>query len=109
MSKIGNRLSFKNSNYFTDSDGLEYKLSENNKVKIYVQVMDLAASGGYYLALAGDKIVAHPTSLVGSIGVIALKVNLKDLMTKIGVEWEIVKLKESLDEKIASNCCFVKD
>ena len=34
MSKIGNRLSFKNSNYFTDSDGLEYKLSENNKVKI---------------------------------------------------------------------------
>ena len=73
----------------------EYK--ENNKVKVYVQVMDLAASGGYYVALAGDEIIAHPTSLVGSIGVIALKVNLKDLMTKIGVDWEIVKSGDKKD------------
>jgi len=73
----------------------DYK--ENNKVKIYVQVMDLAASGGYYVALAGDEIIAHPTSLVGSIGVIALKVNLKDLMTKIGVDWEIVKSGDKKD------------
>ena len=73
----------------------DYK--ENNKVKIYVQVMDLAASGGYYVALAGDEIIAHPTSLVGSIGVIALKVNLKDLMTKIGVNWEIVKSGDKKD------------
>ena len=73
----------------------DYK--ENNKVKVYVQVMDLAASGGYYVALAGDEIVAHPTSLVGSIGVIALKVNLKNLMTKIGVDWEIVKSGDKKD------------
>ena len=73
----------------------DYK--DNNKVKIYVQVMDLAASGGYYVALAGDEIIAHPTSLVGSIGVIALKVNLKDLMTKIGVNWEIVKSGDKKD------------
>tara|TARA_Y100001960_G_scaffold237206_1_gene249939 strand:- start:359 stop:1285 length:927 start_codon:yes stop_codon:yes gene_type:complete len=73
----------------------DYK--ESNKVKIYVQVMDLAASGGYYVALAGDEIIAHPTSLVGSIGVIALKVNLKDLMTKIGVDWEIVKSGDKKD------------
>ena len=73
----------------------EYK--ENNKVRVYVQVMDLAASGGYYVALAGDEIIAHPTSLVGSIGVIALKVNLKDLMTKIGVDWEIVKSGDKKD------------
>ena len=59
--------------------------------------MDLAASGGYYVALAGDEIIAHPTSLVGSIGVIALKVNLKDLMTKIGVDWEIVKSGDKKD------------
>jgi len=70
---------------------------DKNKVKIYVQVMDLAASGGYYVALAGDEIIAHPTSLVGSIGVIALKVNLKDLMTKIGVDWEIVKSGDKKD------------
>jgi len=70
---------------------------DSNKVKIYVQVMDLAASGGYYVALAGDEIIAHPTSLVGSIGVIALKVNLKELMTKIGVDWEIVKSGDKKD------------
>ena len=70
---------------------------ENNKVKIYIQVMDLAASGGYYVSLAGDKIIAHPTSLVGSIGVIALKVNLEELMSKIGVNWEIVKSGDKKD------------
>ena len=70
---------------------------ESNKVKIYIQVMDLAASGGYYVSLAGDKIIAHPTSLVGSIGVIALKVNLEELMTKIGVNWEIVKSGDKKD------------
>jgi len=73
----------------------QYK--EKTKVKIYVQVMDLAASGGYYVAVAGDEIIAHPTSLIGSIGVIALKVNLKDLMTKIGVNWEIVKSGDKKD------------
>jgi protease-4 len=70
---------------------------EKNKVKIYVQVMDLAASGGYYIAMAGDQIIAHPTSLIGSIGVIALKVNLKDLMAKIGVDVEIVKSGDKKD------------
>jgi protease-4 len=60
-------------------------------------VMDLAASGGYYIALAGDEIIAHPTSLIGSIGVIALKVNLQELMAKIGVSWEIVKSGDKKD------------
>ncbi len=73
----------------------EYK--EKTKVRVYVQVMDLAASGGYYVAIAGDEIIAHPTSLIGSIGVIALKVNLKELMTKVGVSWEIVKSGDKKD------------
>lgn len=70
---------------------------DKSKVRIYIQVMDLAASGGYYIALAGDEIIAHPTSLIGSIGVIALKVNLQELMTKIGVSWEIVKSGDKKD------------
>jgi protease IV len=70
---------------------------DKQKVRIYIQVMDLAASGGYYIALAGDEIIAHPTSLIGSIGVIALKVNLQELMTKIGVSWEIVKSGDKKD------------
>ena len=70
---------------------------ESSNVRIYIQVMDLAASGGYYIALAGDEIIAHPTSLIGSIGVIALKVNLQELMAKIGVSWEIVKSGDKKD------------
>ena len=70
---------------------------DKHKVRIYIQVMDLAASGGYYIALAGDEIIAHPTSLIGSIGVIALKINLQELMTKIGVSWEIVKSGDKKD------------
>lgn len=67
------------------------------EIPIYVHVMDLAASGGYYIALAGDEIIAHPTSLIGSIGVIALKVNMENLMEKIGVEWEVVKSGDKKD------------
>ncbi|PIP72756.1 MAG: signal peptide peptidase SppA [Nitrospinae bacterium CG22_combo_CG10-13_8_21_14_all_47_10] len=66
-------------------------------IPIYVHIMDLAASGGYYVALAGDEIAGHPTSLIGSIGVIALKVNLENLMEKIGVDWEVVKSGDKKD------------
>jgi protease IV len=84
----------------TSSDIILHELLHFKKkraIPIYVQIMDLAASGGYYIALAGDKIIAHPTSLVGSIGVIAFKVNLKNLMDKIGVDWEIVKSGDKKD------------
>ena len=74
---------------------LTYKKKQG--IPIYIQVMDLAASGGYYIALAGDKIFAHPTSLIGSIGVIAFKVNLEGLMGKIGVTWEVVKSGDKKD------------
>jgi len=70
---------------------------EKNNLKVYVSVVDIAASGGYYVALAGDKIIMHPTSLTGSIGVLAMKVNLKGLMGKVGVEWEMVKSTDKKD------------
>ncbi len=73
------------------------RFKEKKKIPVYVSILDLAASGGYYIALAGDKIVAHPTSLTGSIGVIVLKMNLQDLMDKIGVDWEVVKSADKKD------------
>lgn len=76
-------------------DLLQYKKKQG--IPIYVHVMDLAASGGYYIALAGDEIIAHPTSLIGSIGVIAFKVNIANLMEKIGVDWEVVKSGDKKD------------
>lgn len=54
-------------------------------VPILVQMMDVAASGGYYLALAGDEIAATPTSVTGSIGVVFMSISLAGLMDKVGV------------------------
>lgn len=84
----------------TSSDIIYHEIQSFKKrrnIKVYVSVMDIAASGGYYVAMAGDTIMMHPTSLTGSIGVLAIKVNLKSLMGKVGVEWEIVKSAEKKD------------
>ena len=60
-------------------------------------MMDVAASGGYYLALAADTIIAHPTTVTGSIGVIMLSVNAEGLMQKIGVAAITIKSAEHKD------------
>jgi protease-4 len=54
-------------------------------------LMGLATSGGYYVAQAGDVIVAQPACITGSIGVLAMKFNFKGLMDKVGLESELVK------------------
>ena len=59
--------------------------SEKNK-KVLVFVEDVAASGGYMIAVAGDEIIADPSSIVGSIGVVSASFGFPDLMQKIGVE-----------------------
>ena len=84
----------------TSSDIIYHEIKafkEKKKIKVYVSILDLAASGGYYIAMAADSIMSHPTSLTGSIGVIALKVNVEGLMEKIGVDWEIIKSAEKKD------------
>jgi protease-4 len=52
---------------------------------VIVSMGDVAASGGYYIAVAADKIVAEPATLTGSIGVLAGKLVFADLMKKVGV------------------------
>lgn len=54
--------------------------------KMLMFVEDAAASGGYMIALAGDEIIADPSSIVGSIGVIAGTFGFTELIKKIGVE-----------------------
>ena len=61
------------------------------KVPVVACLMGVAASGGYYVARTADLIVAHPTTITGSIGVIAMKPNFKGLMDKLGVEADLVK------------------
>jgi len=58
---------------------------EKNK-QVLVFVEDVAASGGYMIALAGDEIVADPSSIVGSIGVVSAGFGFTELIKKIGVE-----------------------
>lgn len=55
------------------------------KIPVTAAIMDVGASGGYYVALAADQIIAHPTSVTGSIGVVMLTMNAQGLMEKIGV------------------------
>ena len=68
---------------------MRYK--EKKDVKVIASIMDLGASGGYYVAQSADKIMAHPTSVVGSIGVIMMKLDVAVLLAKIGVEATAIK------------------
>ncbi|WP_374844550.1 S49 family peptidase [Paenochrobactrum glaciei] len=61
-------------------------LAEEKKKKVFVFVEDVAASGGYMIALAGDEIIADPSSIVGSIGVVSSSFGFTELIKKIGVE-----------------------
>ncbi len=61
------------------------------KKKVVASMGNVAASGGYYVALAANKIVANPATLTGSIGVIMELSNIKELLNKIGVSREAVK------------------
>ena len=62
-----------------------------SKKKVVASMGNVAASGGYYVALAANKIVANPATLTGSIGVILDLPNFKELLKKIGVSRETVK------------------
>ncbi|WP_455478615.1 S49 family peptidase [Bartonella sp. B10] len=61
-------------------------LAEEKKKHVLVFVEDIAASGGYMIACAGDEIFADPASIVGSIGVVSASFGFPELLKKIGVE-----------------------
>lgn len=61
-------------------------LAAEKKKRVLVFVEDVAASGGYMIAVAGDEIIADPSSIVGSIGVVSASFGFPELMKKIGVE-----------------------
>jgi len=57
---------------------------------VVVMMMDVAASGGYYLACAGDHIVAYPSTVTASIGVIIQTVSLQPALSSIGIRTEAI-------------------
>jgi signal peptide peptidase SppA len=68
--------------------------AEKNK-KVLVFVEDVAASGGYMIALAGDVVIADQSSVVGSIGVVSAGFGFEKLIEKIGVERRVYTAGES--------------
>ena len=70
---------------------------EKTGVKIVVSMMGTAASGGYYVSLPADTIMAHPTTITGSVGVIIMQPDVSGLMDKIGVDMRVNKSGDQKD------------
>ncbi len=66
-------------------------------VKVVVAMMDVAASGSYYLSLPADFILAHPTTVTGSIGAMFMWPQVTGVMGKIGLEVKVTKSGENKD------------
>ncbi len=69
----------------------EVKETRDSGKPVVVSMASVAASGGYYVALGADTIMANPGTTTGSIGVIAEIPNVKGLFEKIGVKFEVIK------------------
>ena len=67
------------------------KARKGGRLKVVASMGNLAASGGYYIAAATDRIVANPGTLTGSIGVIMELANVRGLLEKVGVQSVVIK------------------
>ncbi len=83
----------------TASDVIYHRVKELQAAgkKVVASLGDLAASGGYYVASPADCIIAHPTTITGSIGVIIQSLNMEGLMGKIGIRDVTIKRGEEKD------------
>src|SRR3989344_4740910 len=70
------------------------------KKEVVVSMGSVAASGGYYIAAAADKIIANPGTITGSIGVIMEFANLEDLLSKIGMKDDERKLLQDVIDDV---------
>jgi protease-4 len=73
------------------------RFRQKRNVPVYAYIMEVGASGGYYVACAADRIVASPTAITGSIGVVAMKLNIEGLLSKIGISDETYKSSPKKD------------
>jgi protease-4 len=74
----------------------ELELTRKEK-PVIVSMGPLAASGGYYIAMVGDKIFASPATITGSIGVFTAKLVTKDMYQKLGINTETIKRGDRAD------------
>lgn len=71
-------------------------------VPVVASYSDVAASGGYYLSCAADRIVSHPSTLTGSIGVFVIRPNVGGLLEKLGIGVETMTRGDRADLLLAS-------
>jgi protease-4 len=82
----------------TASDEIWREMNLLSKKKpMIISMSDAAASGGYYMAMTGDPIVAYPSTLTGSIGVVFGKPNLRGLYDKVGVTKDAIQRGRNAD------------
>lgn len=67
------------------------RVRAEDRVPVIAAIGSVGASGGYYVAMAADSVLAMPGSITGSIGVIMEYPNVRELLEKVGVEMEMVK------------------
>jgi len=75
-----------------------YQALQKVKKPIVISMGEMAASGGYYVSCAADKIMANPATLTGSIGVIAQMPDISGLMDKLGLDVTVIKSGKFKDE-----------
>lgn len=73
------------------------RIRQEDGEPVIAAIGSVGASGGYYVALAADSILALPGSITGSIGVIVEYPNVQELMQKVGIDMEVVKSGEQKD------------
>ena len=73
------------------------KLKEEKKIPVIFSFGDYAASGGYFMGLSADYILAEPSTITGSIGVLGGKIVATKLWEKIGLNWESIKFGKNSD------------
>ena len=73
------------------------RFKETTGKPVVAALMGTAASGGYYVALSADRIVASPTTITGSVGVIMDLINMEELYGKLGLESVVIKSGEKKD------------
>ena len=73
------------------------KFKKRTGLPVVALMMGVAASGGYYVASACDAIIAHPSTITGSIGVISLFPDMEGLLSKVGVKIQVIKSGELKD------------
>ncbi|WP_193173190.1 signal peptide peptidase SppA [Nisaea nitritireducens] len=84
---------------YVASDTILHALSaaRSGGLPVIVSMSDMAASGGYFVALAADHVVAHPNTITGSIGVVSGKLNLSGFLAEYGIRTDSVSAGRNAD------------